>query len=305
MIGAWRTQLADLSVRVGGSVAFDVSLAALTTLRVGGPAEAVFRPDTRDGLAAAVAWARSVGCPLHVLGAGSNLIAPDAGVAGLVVHTARHPAEFGFSDDELTADAGCLMPRLAQVAAQRGLAGLHTLAGVPGTLGGGCVTNAGIPAGCLGDVLTSVEALDPSGRPVTLDRDDLDLGHRTSRFRTEPGWTVLAVRCVLQPADPRALAEEIAQHLAYRRRTQPLSLPSCGSVFRRTAGADPPGALIERAGCKGWRCGGAVVSLLHANWIVNEGSATSSDVRELMGRVQAQVRATSGVVLEPEVLIWD
>jgi len=250
-----------------------------------------------------VAWTRRLGCPLRVLGNGSNLLAPDAGVRGIVLHLANQLAARRTDGDELVAEAGCFLPKLAHDAATAGLRGLECVVGVPGTVGGGCVTNAGIPSGTLGDVLVAVDVLLPTGAVAALARAELALGHRESRLRHEP-WIVLGARVRLAPDDPGAIAERMREHLAYRRRTQPLNLPSCGSVFRRPA-EGLPGALLEAVGAKGLRVGDAEVSALHANWIVNLGQATAADVRALMAELAARVRDRLGVALVPEVVVWE
>lgn len=302
MTAAERRDLSELAADLGAEARFGQPLAELTTWRIGGPAEALVCPHTRAALQAVTAWTRAAGCPLRVLGNGSNLLAPDEGVAGVVLHLANHLAGHDFDRDELWAEAGCFLPKLARQAAELGRTGLECLVGVPGTIGGACVTNAGIPSGTIGDALLEVEALGPDGNVVTLPKAALALGHRDSRLRHEP-WTVLAARLALGRDEPAAILARLAAHLAYRRATQPLNQPSCGSVFRRPAQGFP-GAILEAAGCKGLTRGAAQVSELHANWIVNLGGATAADVRALMAEMQARARAGAGVELTPEVVIW-
>ncbi|MBI5833308.1 MAG: UDP-N-acetylmuramate dehydrogenase [Armatimonadetes bacterium] len=297
-----RADLTTLAADLGADVQFDRPLAELTTWRIGGPADVVLQPHTRAALRAAVAWCRDRHWPCRLLGNGSNLLAPDDGVAGVVVHLANQMAEARWDGTRLDADAGCFLPKLAREAADRGLSGLECVVGVPGTVGGGCVTNAGIPSGTLGDVLLDVDVLLPDGSVRRLTVDEMALGHRESVLRHEP-WLALGARFDLRPDEPQAVRARLSEHLAYRRRTQPLSLPSCGSVFRRPA-AGFPGALVEAAGCKGLRRGEAQVSELHANWIVNLGAARAADVLWLIDTVRERVRAQSGVELVLEVQIW-
>lgn len=302
MTAAERADLASLAAELGALVRFDAPLAELTTWRIGGPATALAQPTTRAATLALVDWTRRHGWPLRVLGNGSNLLVPDAGVEGLVLHLANQLADACFDGSTLVAEAGCFLPKLARAAGELGLSGLECVVGVPGTVGGGCVTNAGIPSGTLGDCLVSLDALDAAGDVRALARDELALGHRDSRLRHEP-WVVLSAKFALTPGDSGAILERMRAHLEYRRRTQPLNQPTCGSVFRRPPGGYP-GELLERAGCKGLRVGQAVVSDLHANWIVNLGGARAADVRALMDELRTRVQTVCGVELVAEVEVW-
>jgi UDP-N-acetylmuramate dehydrogenase len=316
MTPAERHALEQLAGDLGATVRFDQPLAELTTWRIGGPADVVLAPRTRAALLAAVAWCRGAGVPCRALGNGSNLLAPDEGVRGVVLHLANNLAAARFGEDgELWAEAGCFLPKLARDAATLGRGGLECVVGVPGTVGGACVTNAGIPSGTIGDVLVDVDVLTADGQVRTLARGDLALGHRTSRLREED-WIVLGARLALPADDPEAIKGRLAEHLEYRRRTQPLNQATCGSVFRHIKGTEPffaakkgsvpfIGALLEAAGCKGLRRGAAEVSALHANWIVNLGGASAADVRALMADMQARVRAHCGAELTAEVVVWE
>lgn len=303
MTAAERQQLADLAASAGGDLRFEVPLAELTTWKIGGPAEAVYWPRTRAGLVAAAALARRSGWPLRVMGNGSNLLCPDQGVRGLVLNLTNSLAEVRIDGTAVVAEAGAFLPKLARETGGRGLLGLEGVVGVPGTVGGGCVMNAGVPSGVVGDVLSWVEVLTEQGEERRLGRDELALGHRESRLQHEP-WLVLAARFELTPGDAEAALARMAEHMAYRKRTQPLSEATCGSVFRRPPD-DYPGRLIEVAGGKGLRRGGAVVCELHANWIVNEGGASAADVRALMADLRERVRRQCGVELVPEVVVWE
>ncbi len=302
MTQAERAELAALAGDLGADLRFDRPLAELTTWHIGGPADAVVQPHTRNALCAVVGWCRAGGWPCRLLGNGSNLLAPDNGVDGVVLHLANQMTQTTWDGTRLEADAGCFLPKLAREAADRGLSGLECVVGVPGTVGGGCVTNAGIPSGTLSDTLVDADLLLPDGEVRRAAAPDMAFGHRQSVLRREP-WLALGARFELRPDEPEAIRARLTEHLAYRRRTQPLNLPSCGSVFRRPAEGFP-GALIEAAGGKGLRLGDAQVSELHANWIVNLGSATAAEVRALIDQVSALVLAHSGVELVLEVEIW-
>lgn len=303
MTAAERRRLSELADALGGEVSFERPLAELTTWRVGGPAEAVFAPAGRAALSAAVALAEAEGWRCRVIGNGSNLLCPDDGVRGLVLHLAGALTGVRFEGPEIEVEAGAFLPKLARQAGARGLSGLEGLVGVPGTIGGGCVMNAGVPSGTLGDVLVEVEVLRPGGAVERWTVEELALGHRESRLQHEPG-IVLSARLRLAPGDPAEIAARMDEHMAYRRRTQPLTLPTCGSVFRRPA-EGYPGQLLEEAGCKGLRRGDAEVSSLHANWIVNLGGARAEDIRWLMDEMRRRVRERTGIELVPEVIVWE
>ncbi len=302
MTAAERDRLTELAEDLGGRVAFEQPLSELTTWHIGGPAEAVLFPVRRECLLAAFELARRSDWPWRVMGNGSNLLCPDQGVRGLVLNLTNALAATEFDGLTLRAEGGAFLPRLAREAAARGLAGLECVIGVPGTVGGGCVMNAGVPDGTLGDVLVEIEVLTAAGEVRTMVPDDLALGHRESRLQHEPA-VVLAATLRLRADEPAEIEARMASHMAHRKRTQPLGEATCGSVFRRPEG-DYPGRLIEAAGGKGLRCGQAEVSSLHANWIVNRGGATADDVRRLMDEVQARVKALSGIELVPEVIVW-
>ncbi len=299
-----RCELTQLASRNNIGCMLDKPLAPLTTWSIGGPADVLLQPQSPDAIAAVVKWCGAEGVPWRVLGGGSNVLIPDEGVPGVVFHL---PLGLGQVDwevgrNEVWVAAGYLMPRLARQAAERGLRGVECVVGVPGTIGGGIVTNAGVPDGTLADVLVEVEALYPDGQRRTWPVAELGLGHRTSRFRAEQA-VILGARLRLEPDDPDAVRARMTEHLVYRRATQPLNQHTAGSVFRRPAEGFP-GQLLEAAGCKGLRHGDAVVSERHANWIENHGAATAADVLALIDEMRARVLAHSGVELELEVLVW-
>ncbi|MCC7491309.1 MAG: UDP-N-acetylmuramate dehydrogenase [Fimbriimonadaceae bacterium] len=296
-------RLADLAARDGSSLSAEQPLAELTTWRIGGPAQWVLRPRSRATLVAAVALARAAGQRVWVMGNGSNLLCPDAGVRGLVLNLTGALAGVQISGDQVIAEAGAFLPKLARDTLAVGLRGLECVGGVPGTIGGGVVLNAGIPEATLGQVVERVDLLDEQGETFTLPAAELHFAHRSSLLQQRP-WLVLAATLRLQPGDRAAGEAKLAEHLAYRRRTQPLKEATCGSVFRRPPG-DFPGRVIEICGGKGLRVGGAEVSSLHANWIVNRGGATAADVQALIAELQRRARAQCGIELVPEVIVWE
>ncbi|MBI2887682.1 MAG: UDP-N-acetylmuramate dehydrogenase [Chloroflexi bacterium] len=288
-------------------------LALHVTLRIGGPAEAYLQARGCRQLRQAAALAHQWEAPLFLLGAGSNLLVSDRGLRGLVVETwANRDAPLNLPSPgqplcpeamPVWAFAGTPLPRLARRAARAGLAGLEWAVGIPGTVAGGVVNNAGAHGGDMAGVVRSVLVATPAGERV-LDPADLDFGYRQSVFRQEapaaaaPG-TILAVELALTRDAPEAIQARMAQYADYRRSTQP-SQRSVGSIFKNPEGF-AAGWLIEQTGLKGQRAGDAQISSKHANFIVNRGHATAAAVEELILLAQDAVRETFGLTLELEI----
>jgi UDP-N-acetylmuramate dehydrogenase len=281
----------------------DVLLGEYTTWRVGGPAEWFAEPATATEFIALAAWAASQGLPLRCIGAGSNLLIADAGLPGLTLCIRRlQGSRLEARCDWVEAEAGEPIPTLARKAARAGLHGLEWAVGIPGTVGGAVVMNAGAQGGCTAEWLHSVRVLDPSrpDSPYEIAADQLDFAYRHSRLQREP-LLVLSARFRLESGhDPATLTARTSANLHSRTSTQPYQQPSCGSVFRNPE-PRKAGRLIESLGLKGLRIGGAEVSMLHANFIVNTGAATAADVDALIRLVQERVLRGAGVHLHPEV----
>ncbi|MBW4521428.1 MAG: UDP-N-acetylmuramate dehydrogenase [Scytolyngbya sp. HA4215-MV1] len=280
-----------------------VSLASMTSFRVGGPAEWYVAPKTLKDLQASFAWARSEGVPVTLLGAGSNLLVSDRGLPGLVICT-RHLRYTHFDPEtgQVTANAGEPLPRLAWQAAERGWSGLEWAVGIPGTLGGAVVMNAGAHGGCTSEILVNAEVLTPHGTTQILSPHELHYRYRTSLLQ---GGERLVTQATfqLQPGhDPAVILAETSKHLDHRKSTQPYHLPSCGSVFRNPT-AHSAGWLIEQSGLKGFQIGNAQIAHRHANFILNCGGATASDIFRLIYHVQQHVEQQWALWLEPEVKI--
>ena len=275
-------------------------MAKHTTMRVGGPADVLFLPDSIEEVAKALAWAGELGVPALLMGNGSNLIVRDGGVRGLVISLGERFSRIRVQGEELTAQAGASLKRVAAAAQEAGLSGLEFAAGIPGTLGGGVAMNAGAYGGQVSDVLVDAQVL-LDGEAATLTRAEMEMGYR-STVPLKRGLPVLSARFRLTRDDPEAIAERARRFNALRREKQPLSFPSAGSVFKRPAGQFA-GALIEAAGLKGLAVGGAQVSEKHAGFIINLGDATATDVLKLIAEVQRRVQAHAGVWLETEVRI--
>ncbi|MDO9445986.1 MAG: UDP-N-acetylmuramate dehydrogenase [Dehalococcoidia bacterium] len=280
----------------------DEPLAKHTYIRLGGPAAYFGTPEDFAAVERIAAWAREAGLPLRVLGGGSNLLVSDGGVRAVVLSLRRACGRVAFDGVEVEAGAGVMLPALARQAVERDLGGLEFGIGIPGTIGGALQTNAGIGDGrCIGDLVRSVEVL-RDGRRVTVPREAITFTYRHTSLRGS-GDIVLGARLALTPR-PRAECEaETRRLLEARQRTQPTAEPNNGSVFRNPEG-DHAGRLIEAAGCKGLRVGGASVSTLHANFIVHDGTASTADVLGVMGEVQRRVSEQFGVRLVPEVEWW-
>ena len=278
----------------------DEPMSRHTTFRVGGPADALFLPESGEQVARALAAARDCGVEAIVIGNGSNLIVRDGGVRGLVIALGEGMAAIAREGDVVTAQAGASLAKVAAFAQTEGLAGLEFASGIPGTLGGGCAMNAGAYGGQLSDVLIDAEVL-LGGEVRTLAVEQLRMGYRTSLPLRE-GGVVLSARFALTPDDPAAILSRMKELNVRRRDKQPLNFPSAGSTFKRPEGHFA-GALIEQAGLKGLSIGGAQVSEKHAGFIINTGGATARDVLELIEAVKKRVYDMSGVTLEPEVRI--
>jgi UDP-N-acetylmuramate dehydrogenase len=280
-----------------------VSLASFTSFRVGGPAEWYVAPKNLTDLQASFAWARSEDLPITLLGAGSNLLVSDRGLPGLVIST-RHLRQIYFdpATGRVTACAGEPIPRLAWQVAERGWHGLEWAVGIPGTVGGAVVMNAGAHKSCIADLLVSAQVLLPNGVVETLKPKDLSYRYRTSALQGDSRLVTQATFQLQPTGNPAEVLEATTRHLEQRRATQPYHLPNCGSVFRNPADR-AAGWLIEQAGLKGYQIGNAQVAHRHANFILNCGGATASDVFRLIRHVQEQVEQRWSLCLEPEVKI--
>lgn len=278
-------------------------LARHTSYRIGGPADLFVSVESPEELAAAVTLARESGVPCFVLGAGSNVLVSDRGVRGLVVQNRARAVTWTERDHWalVTAESGASLSRLARQAARQGWAGLAWACGIPGTVGGAVVHNASAHGSSMADVLQSVTILDDANVTRRMAAGKLGLSYRSSVFGRKTGrkWAVLSAEMGLRRGDPAKLASRIADHDAWRRAHQPASA-SCGSVFKNPPD-DYAGRLIEAAGLKGERAGGAEIASLHANFFVNTGGATADDVMALIDRARHEVMLRFGVALELEI----
>ncbi|HCS12923.1 MAG TPA: UDP-N-acetylenolpyruvoylglucosamine reductase, partial [Zetaproteobacteria bacterium] len=271
-------------------------LASHTTLGVGGPARWFFRPENQDALCAAMLCIPT-GIALLPLGRGSNLLPPDTGFDGVVLDLSNlnHIQVY---ESTLTAECGVRMSRVSRICADHGLTGLEFMATVPGDVGGGVVMNAGAFGQQVADCLTRIRVVRRDGEVQELQASQLEMSYRHTRL--PHGSLVVSAEFTLQQGDGEAVRENIRQMRSRRSLTQPLELPNCGSVFKNPPG-DHAARLIEAAGLKGHRIGGASISAKHANFIVNDNEASSGDVLALIRLAQSTVKKQFGVNLEPEV----
>jgi UDP-N-acetylmuramate dehydrogenase len=280
-----------------------VALRDFTTWRVGGPARWFGEPGSAEELIQQASWAVGEGLPFRCIGAGSNLLIADGGLPGLTLCSRRlQGSVLEAADGWVEAEAGEPIPTLARKVARSGLSGLEWSVGIPGTVGGAVVMNAGAQGGCTAEWLHSVRVIDPArpGEPFTLLASELDFAYRHSRLQEEP-LLVLSARFRLEPGhEPAAVTARTSANLHSRTSTQPYQQPSCGSVFRNPE-PQKAGRLIEGLGLKGLQVGDAQVSTLHANFIVNLGAATATDIDRLIGMVQESVWTAHGIPLHPEV----
>ncbi|GBC99098.1 UDP-N-acetylenolpyruvoylglucosamine reductase [bacterium HR17] len=280
---------------------FNTPMAEHTTLKVGGPADALVHVCTPEELRRVIQFARERDLPIFVLGEGSNLIVRDGGIRGIVLHLTGELAQINFDTTEVEVGGGAYLPHLLVRAAQRGLGGLECCTGVPGTVGGALISNAGTAEDFIGQRVRRVTVVDSDGEMRELTAKDLQFGYRWSNLR-EHGLVVVSVALALHPDSPTAVMDRIRQRWHYRRKTQPVNLPCAGCIFKNPPG-DRAGRLLEAAGLKGVRIGDAQVSTVHANFIVNLGKATAKDVLALAEVMRQTVLDKFGIALEYEVQI--
>ena len=285
-----------------GSVDPAASLAGLTTWRIGGPAEVLATPADREDLKIALAWAAANELPWRLLGNGSNLLVRDEGVRGLVLRVRRVLDDVTIDGTRIVAGAGASFPMVARAAAAAGLAGLEFGAGIPGTIGGAVVMNAGWHEYEIGASIESVDYLDDAGDERCIATDEATYGYRRSIFRERRG-IVLGATLKLVRGDAEEIRQRMNGFAESRKRNQPTELASCGSVFLKPDG-DFAGRLIDEAGLKGTRRGAIEVSRKHANFFVNSGGGTAADVLALVETVETEVERRFSVRLIREFELW-
>ena len=282
------------------NISLQETMAGHTTFRVGGPADCFVKIENENQLIAVLTWLKQREIPYYVLGNGSNLLVSDAGFRGVILQIADKMNRIEVIGEEIIADAGVTMSRVARTAWEHGLEGLEFASGIPGTIGGGVTMNAGAYGGEMCQVLAAVRVVDDKGQVLEIPVDEMAFGYRTSVIKSNP-YVVTSVRFKLQAGDKDQIKARMDDFAARRRDKQPLEYPSAGSTFKRPEGHFA-GKLIMDAGLAGMQIGGAQVSEKHCGFVINTGDATSADVRTLIGQVQEKVKGQFGVDLEPEVI---
>ena len=285
---------------LGLRVEKQVLLSGYTTLRLGGMADLFVHASDGVSLKNCLQLCKAHDLPVTILGQGSNVLILDGGIRGVTVHMEKGEGEAVVEGSRVTAFAGMPLPQLARAMMAKGLAGLEKLAGIPGTLGGAVLMNAGAYGGEMSQVVDSVRVVSTEGEERTLCREELDFSYRHSALQSG-SWIVTEVTLSLQRGDPGKIRAEMDELMQKRREKQPLEYPSAGSTFRRPEN-DYAARLIDVCGLRGRRVGGAEVSEKHAGFLLNRGG-TSRDFLDLMSLVQTEVMEKTGIRLEPEIRI--
>lgn len=270
-----------------------------TTFRIGGPADLFVMPGSIQAVADSIRICKETQTPYAVIGNGSNLLVSDAGYRGVIIQIGRNLNQITGNGEEIRAQAGAMLSVIAKTALSESLTGFEFASGIPGTLGGAVVMNAGAYGGEMKDVLTEVTVLTREGEIRTIPAEKLELGYRTS-LAAKNGWIILEAVLRFQKGDAEAIRGRMEELKIQRVTKQPLDLPSAGSTFKRPEGYFA-GKLIMDAGLRGFTVGGAQISEKHCGFVVNKGGATAEDVRNLICAVQKKVQEDAGVKLEPEV----
>lgn len=270
-----------------------------TTFRIGGPADLFVMPGSIQAVADSIRICKETQTPYAVIGNGSNLLVSDAGYRGVIIQIGRNLNQITGNGEEIRAQAGAMLSVIAKTALLESLTGFEFASGIPGTLGGAVVMNAGAYGGEMKDVLTEVTVLTQEGEIRTIPAEKLELGYRTS-LAAKNGWIILEAVLRFQKGDAEAIRSRMEELKVQRVTKQPLDLPSAGSTFKRPEGYFA-GKLIMDAGLRGFTVGGAQISEKHCGFVVNKGGATAEDVRNLICAVQKKVQEDAGVKLEPEV----
>ncbi|MEO6094428.1 MAG: UDP-N-acetylmuramate dehydrogenase [Fibrobacteria bacterium] len=278
----------------------NVPLAPLISFKVGGPARWFVEPSSPAEFSEAVGWARQKGLETFILGRGTNLVFSDLGYNGLVIYTGKSFHHIAWDGNRVRAQSGALLHTVVTQAVGKGMAGIQHLAGIPGTMGGGTYINAGAFGQELKEVIVSVTSTTMEGELVERGNAECGFAYRHSRF-FDLNEIILETVLELVPGDKESLKADMRETMRKRKEKQPLHLPNAGSMFKRPPG-QYAGTLIEQAGLKGLRIGGAMISEKHANFTVNAGGATAQDIHDLSSEVIRRVKAASGTTLEREVI---
>lgn len=291
--------VAEIANCIRGHVRLLEPMSEHTSLGIGGPADFFFRPADVQDIRPIMQWIRENKLAFKVVGNGTNILVSDRGVRGAVLELSSACRDIRFEGARLVAPAGTKLGAALERAAQAGLSGLEATVGIPGTVGGSIVTNAGTDTGSMGDLIEQIIVMDERGEVFPIAREHLEYSYRYSSLMGS-SLVVLEARLRLEPDEPREIRAKIERLRLKRAQRQPLRARSAGSVFKNPEFI-AAGKLLDRAGAKGMRIGDAQVSYKHANFIVNRGQATANDLRNLMEQLQALVLRTYGIWLEPEI----
>lgn len=288
--------------RLKGKVKFLESLAKHTTFKIGAKAEYFIEPKDISDLKLILSYAKKYKKPIYLLGAGSNILVKDTNIKGIVLYlSSRFLKKISFKDNLLEAGCGVKLSRIINEAYRRGLSGLEFLVGVPGTLGGALVMNAGAFGKNIGELVEEVMVMDYNGNEKKLTKKDLKFGYRSSNLKR---YIILSACLRLNKKNKIKIKKSLARYLKKRFATQEMLLPNAGCVFKNPSATNPAGKLIELCGLKGKRIAEAGVSLKHANFIVNLGKAKAKDVLRLMNLIRRKVKERFKIDLKPEIRIW-
>jgi len=291
-----------LQAKVRGEIRFDEPLKYHTSFRVGGPAEVLIIPQDIQDLKEILKYLNEKAIDYSIFGNGTNLLVPDNGIDGVVIKLAGTINNINIEGDTIYTGAGATLPTVAKRATKHGLSGLEFAAGLPATVGGATVMNAGLGTGNdMSTIISKVRVLTKEGKMKILNREDCNFSYRKSRFQTED-LIIVEVEFLLEPGDQQKIESKMKELVTKRKESQPLTMPNAGCIFKNPTG-DSAGRLIDEAGGKGLSVGGAEVSKKHANFIVNTGEATAQDILKLMERVQNLIKEEYGFDLEREVQI--
>lgn len=284
----------------GERLLFHEPMSRHTTFRVGGEAECMAVVETKEELTQLVSYLGRIEQEYFILGNGSNLLVGDKGYRGIIVKLGPRLSAVGVEKNHIAAGAGALLSKVAYAAKEAGLSGLEFAAGIPGSIGGAIVMNAGAYGGEMKQVVKMVRVISKEGEILTLDNDTMEFGYRTSIIRDRP-FIVLGVVLKLTPGNKDEISAKMEELMKQRKSKQPLEYPSAGSTFKRPEGYYA-GKLIMDAGLRGYRIGGAQVSEKHCGFVINRGGASAADIREVIEEVQERVKDRFHVRLEPEVI---
>ena len=285
---------------IEGRILFDAPMRQFTSIKVGGPADSLLFPKDVEELGKIIRFAGRKNIPFMILGKGTNLVVKDRGLRGWVICLTQGLKKFRQEGDMVEAEAGLPLQRLVQFSLRKGLTGLEPFFGIPGTVGGGLVMNAGAWGAELKDVLHSVTLMKENGEVTERSRQRLKFSYRA--LDLPASWVILKGRFKLKKGEKEKILEKVRSYSEMRKRTQPLEYPSAGSVFKNPK-EGPAGKWIEEAGLKGFRMGQAMISERHANFIINLGKATAQEVIDLMEMVERKIYEEKGIALEREVRV--